>query len=488
MTAVDRAQVLVIGSGAGGAVTGLELAGAGADVLLLEEGDRHETCEYGRPAPEAMRTLYRRRGMTPIIGTVPIGYVEGRCLGGSTEINSGFWHRTPPEILLRWKAQFDLADAAPSELERHFEWAEQQLSVGLYHAAWPPATQRMHDGIERMGWSAMEVPRVVAACECRQPCASGCSTGAKQTMSRAILPKAEAAGVRIATGTRVTRLIIENRRIRGAHVVQRRNDGSETSGRIEAEYVFVCCGPTETPALLRRSGIRDHVGATLTIHPMLKIAARFPEPVYADRTPIPLLQVKEFWPEITLGGSFFSAGHLAMHLSENWPALGDRMRDRDRIALFHVAVRGTGRGSVTTGWLGADSTDIRYELSDEDVRNLSRATARLSALLLEAGADEVYPGVHGLPTISSATESIRWLDERLPRRSLSLTTVHAFSTCPMGQRRSRTAADSYGKVHGYENLYINDASMLPDSPGVNPQGSVMGFARRNALCFAATLR
>jgi choline dehydrogenase-like flavoprotein len=61
--------------------------------------------------------------------------------------------------------------------------------------------------------------------------------------------------------------------------------------------------------------------------------------------------------------------------------------------------------------------------------------------------------------------------------------VHAFSSCPIGERADRCAADSYGRVHGWNNLHINDASMLPDSPGVNPQGSVMAFARRNARHF-----
>jgi choline dehydrogenase-like flavoprotein len=85
-------------------------------------------------------------------------------------------------------------------------------------------------------------------------------------------------------------------------------------------------------------------------------------------------------------------------------------------------------------------------------------------------------------------ESIRWLDERLPRKGLSLTTVHAFSSCPIGERRERCAADSYGKVFDYENLYLNDASMLPDSPGVNPQGGIMALARRNALRFKGANR
>ena len=84
-------------------------------------------------------------------------------------------------------------------------------------------------------------------------------------------------------------------------------------------------------------------------------------------------------------------------------------------------------------------------------------------------------------------EAIRWLDDRLPKHALSLTTVHAFSACPIGERADKCAADSYGKVARWENLYVNDASILPDSPGVNPQGSVMAFARRNALHFLANL-
>ena len=65
--------------------------------------------------------------------------------------------------------------------------------------------------------------------------------------------------------------------------------------------------------------------------------------------------------------------------------------------------------------------------------------------------------------------------------------MHAFSSCPIGENPNRTAADSFGKVRGYENLYLNDASMLPDSPGVNPQGSVMALARRNVLRFVDTV-
>src|SRR5262245_65099794 len=123
------AQVLIVGSGAGGAVTALELARRGLDVLVLEEGGRYSQADYGRPAPEAMRRLYRRGGMTPILGRVPIGYVEGRCLGGSTEINSGFWHRAPREVLARWQAHFELDSVSGEELAEHHESADKRLGL-----------------------------------------------------------------------------------------------------------------------------------------------------------------------------------------------------------------------------------------------------------------------------------------------------------------------------------------------------------------------
>jgi choline dehydrogenase-like flavoprotein len=479
----QRVDVLVIGSGAGGAVTALELATAGRSVCVLEEGDRHELASYGAAPPEAMARLYRRRGMTPILGRVPVAYVEGVCLGGSTEINSGFWHRTPREVLLRYQSQFDLAHASVEELEPHFAWAEERLHVGLRKHAWPKSTAAFSRGVEAMGWAAQEVPRTAPGCRDSNACASGCPTGAKQGVSRQILPQAEAMGVRIVTRCRARLLLTRGSRVTGVLAEVQREPGVREMVRIDADHVFVCAGPTETPALLRRGGIKRNVGETLRIHPMLKVVARFPERLDAHESVLPLLQVKEFWPDISLGGAFFTAGHAAMALSDNWLETRGEMQNLPFMASYYVAVKGTGQGFVRPSPVGDSGTHLRYNLSDEDLMNLSRGLARLATLLLAAGAEAIFPTVQGLPAIRSELEAVRFLDERLPRSALSLSTVHAFSSCPIGERADRCAADSFGKVHGFENLYINDASMLPDSPGVNPQGSVMALARRNAMHF-----
>ena len=62
-------------------------------------------------------------------------------------------------------------------------------------------------------------------------------------------------------------------------------------------------------------------------------------------------------------------------------------------------------------------------------------------------------------------------------------TVHLVGSCPMGERRDRCAVDSFGRVHDVAGLHIADASILCSAPGVNPQGTIMALARRNALAF-----
>jgi choline dehydrogenase-like flavoprotein len=480
-----KVQVLVIGSGAGGATTALLLAQQGYDVLVLEEGKQVEFSQYGQSPTKAMSLLYRNRGMTPILGRVPIAYVEGRCLGGSTEINSGLWQRLSPEFALRWKARFQLANALPEELESHFEWAENLVHVNTFNKSWPVSSQLLHDGAQSMGWSVQEIPRAARDCQNTNACSVGCPTGAKQGMTRNLIPMARQHGAQFLSSARVKFILFSKRRATGviAEVLQ----GNRIDlVRIDAEHVFLCAGASQTPALLRRSGIRRNVGNTFQIHPMLKVSAKFNQKVDADKSVLPFLQVKEFWPDITIGGSFFSIGHLAMGLSDNWTNNKQLMYDAQDVATYYVSVRGTGRGSVRTGFLGEMDSVVRYDFTKNDLHNLSQGFARLGQLLFAAGAEKIFPAVQGMNYLSDRLESIRWLDEDLPKGRLSLTTVHAFASCPMGENEDICAADSFGKVYGIENLYLNDASMLPDSPGTNPQGTIMALARRNALHFISS--
>ena len=76
--------------------------------------------------------------------------------------------------------------------------------------------------------------------------------------------------------------------------------------------------------------------------------------------------------------------------------------------------------------------------------------------------------------------------DRIPRllpRSASLMTVHTFSTLPMGEGPGSHPADSFGRLRAAEGVHVNDASLIPSAPGINPQGTVMALAARNVLNF-----
>src|SRR5688572_13404793 len=103
-----RAEIVVIGSGPGGAITACLLAEAGRDVLLVEEGDHLPLSSCEPFSVDEMLQKYRNGGQTVALGKNKIAYVEGRCVGGGSEINSGLYHRTPPEILERWRKEFSV--------------------------------------------------------------------------------------------------------------------------------------------------------------------------------------------------------------------------------------------------------------------------------------------------------------------------------------------------------------------------------------------
>src|SRR6185369_2775658 len=159
--------------------------------------------------------------------------------------------------------------------------------------------------------------------------------------------------------------------------------------------------------------------------------------------------------------------------------------DWTRMALYYAATRSMGRGSIRVLRGLEDGVVIRYQLSEADQRNLSIGLGRLGELLFAAGAKAVYPSLTGAPILRSAEQCRGLLKQSIPITTMGLSNVHAFSSCPMGENPDVCATDSFGKVHGFRNLYVNDASLIPDAPGVNPQGTTMAIAFRNSEHFMA---
>jgi choline dehydrogenase-like flavoprotein len=460
-------EILVIGSGAGGAVTAARLTAAGREVVVVEEGPWVDPDSVEPFSLEEMVVKYRHHGLSPALGNPAIAYAEGRCVGGSTEINSGLYHRLPDYLADEWRQTYDIDEFTPDVLDSYAEQVEGLLTVSPLPGAPPPTSAILERGATKLGWRNVEFSRVFSYDEQGR--------GTKQTMSRTMLPRAVSQGARILPDCRVVRLIRRGDQVVGARCRRAHPGGGVEQLTITADHVVVCGGATQTPALLQRSGFRRGVGTGLKLHPTLKIAARFPHPV--DHGDVPMHRVTEFSPSLTIGGSASRRGQVAMALADASVPFEDALADWENVAVYYTAIRSEGSGRIVA-LPGVRSPLVTYRLTDADLSRLARGIVHLGELLLAAGATELYPSILGGPVVRRLDEVGAWWDG-VTRSRAALMTVHLTSTVRMGENRSRAAADSFGRVHGARNLLVNDGSLLPDAPGVNPQAAIMAIAARN---------
>ncbi|HUI48469.1 MAG TPA: GMC family oxidoreductase [Acidimicrobiia bacterium] len=468
-------EVLVIGSGAGGAVTAAILARAGRRVTVVEEGPWVDPDALEPFSLPEMVAKYRHGGSCAALGRPAIAYAEGRCVGGSTEINSGLYHRLPPDLAEEWRRDYRIDEFGTDALDRYADRIEHELGVSRLPGAPPASSAVLERGATKLGWRSVEFSRVFRY--------EQNGRAVKQTMARTMLPSAIAAGARVIADCRVARLVRRRARIVGACCTQTRADGSVRALLIRAEHVFVCAGATQTPALLQRSGIRHNIGRGLKMHPTVKIAARFDSLI--DHGDVPMHRVTEFAPGLTIGGSASRRGHVALALADSDADYADALANWEHVAVYYAAIRSEGSGRVLA-LPGINSPLVTYRLTEADMSRLARALVHLGEVLLAAGATELYPSVTGGIVARGPEDLVHWWDA-LTRNRANLMTVHLTSTVRIGEDRSKTGADSFGRVWGYENLRVNDASLLPEAPGVNPQGPIMAIVARNSDQFLSAV-
>ena len=478
-------EVLVVGSGAGGAAVAATLTRAGLDVLMVEEGPYVPAEHAPAQLTTAFRRMWRGGGLTAALGAPPVAYAEGCCVGGTTEINSAIFQQTPPEVLQTWAQRYDIADFGPEALQPYYARAAQAVHASPPSEPVGAATERLRAGGEALGWRVTALERGHRNCVGTNMCAQGCPTGGKQSMSATLIPTALAQGLRLIAECRIERLVVRRRRVATVLGSARDSQGLRHSVRIHPRQVFLCAGAIQTPALLRAHGRRRNIGTALRMHPTIKAAAVFPETIDAHAFAVPQVAITEFMPDVRLGGSLFSPSTFGMFLAEDWAARGALMPAWRNAGLYYAMVRGQGRGSVRP--LPGRGTEplVRYGLATADWQGLALGLARLGQALFAAGATRVVPGVGGHPGWSDPAQCDEFTAGGLPVGRSNLMTIHLAGSAPPGEKEAACATDSFGRLRGLENLILADASQIPEAPGVNPQATVMALAFRAAEAYLA---
>lgn len=475
------ADVVIVGTGAGGAVVGAQLAEAGYDVVFVEEGSHHPTTSFNPYVTESVPRLYRDASATVILGRPPIPFIEGRCVGGSTTINGGMTWRAPEKVTERWVQKSGLSELSQAALEPLFERVEQDISA-------KPQTpesigkdsELMRDGAQKLGWSYLHNHRNQDHCVGANNCVIGCPTGAKKSTLVSYLPRAFARGARCLTELRIERLIIEGGRCVGVTgmAVDPRTRRADRKVSVRAKAVVVACGAVQTPLLLqahklgRPSGL---LGKNFTCHPNVKVLAVYPFDVRGWKGVSQAGQIREFESRgVKLAENMVppgaAASQLPFHGAESW----ELMQDYNRMALTGVMIEDSTTGVVQRAPFGLGGP--RYFLTASDHERLVFGAKKLAELHFTMGASRVMMPFAHRHMLHSIDELASIDTKSIPKSSLDLFTVHLMGTAQMGSRPDSSVVDPTGQLWDLPGCYVADASLLPTASAVNPQVSIMALA------------
>jgi choline dehydrogenase-like flavoprotein len=403
----------------------------------------------------------------------------GRCVGGTTVINSGTCVRTPPDVLARWRDDFGI-EWAP-ELEGEFDSIERDLAVTpLDPAAAGGNADVCRRGADALGAANHSVNRNAGRVVRCGTCPTGCAIDAKQAMHVSELPRAVAAGARLRAGVRVTG--IEVRAGRAAGVVAERAGGRRHS--VDARAVVLAGGAVGTPEMLLRHGFGGEVGRHLRVQPACWVGARFDEDVRGFEGVMQSWHVDE-WRSRRL---FLEATFTPLPFGVHWlPGVGREFRERAE-AFGKLAVIGVHLADRSEGRVHARgrTTRLGYRLTQEDADTLCFGIARAADILCAAGARELYPQVAGVPVLAPG-EQARMEGERFRPHRLRLEAFHPMGTARIGGEASGSVVDLTGQARDLPGLYVADASLLPTALGVNPMITIIAVARRIAVGLAERL-
>jgi pyridoxine 4-oxidase len=299
----------------------------------------------------------------------------------------------------------------------------------------------------------------------------------------------------VLSGAMVHRLTLSGTRVTG---VTANIDGKVTA--VGAGMTILCAGTIASPLLLMRSGIgpaqsleragvaciSDHPGIGENLHDHLLTAGN----VYRAKKPVPpsRLQHSESLTYVHGGDLTRADGAPDVVMACVAAPTVTECFERPAMGTAYTILSGvthpTSRGRITL--TGPEVTDLAkidpaYLSTDHD-RRLARQALDLARMighqpaLAEWRAEEIYPGVD--------CRSDADLDAFLERAVM--THHHPVGTCRMGYAAAGSVVDADLKLHGFERLYVVDASVIPTITSGPIHAAVLAIAETFAADIART--
>ena len=483
-----HADVCIVGSGAGGAILAYELAQHGLEVLVLERGRYVEPRTFDDNEVGMIGKLYAD-GVMQQTEDFNFTVLQGSCVGGSTTVNNAVCFRPPEPVLRRWNdpktndAGLDLPGLTESvkHIEDFLPVTPQPEDV------LNPSWRRYEEGAIRAGLSPASLKVGVVNANIHRClgcgyCNIGCAYGHKLSMLDRVLPagqKAKRGRLRIVADCEVERIrTVSGRREHVDGLLAKLRDGPRV--RVTADRYVLSAGAVGSSYLLLKSHAATGlpVGQRLCFNMGAPLTADFEDvqQAYAG------LQISHYGIPRDNGFVFETWFNPPVAQALNMPGWFEQhfenMRRYPYLAAVGVLVGTEGNARVKQALTGGPGID--YTPAKRDLTTLARGLRMLGEILFAGGAQRVMINSWGYEELTNRGQ-LEWIDQiALEPGYLALGTGHPQGGNAMSRDPRKGVVGPDFRVHGYDNLYIADASVIPSSLTVNPQLTVMGLAHHAA--------
>lgn len=496
MDVVTHADVVIIGSGAGGGTMANELTAAGLDVVILEEGGYHTSADFQQREDKAFSRIYGGRGLESTEDT-SVNVLYGKLVGGTTVLYWADSYRTPAYRLALWRDRFGVLECEEATLAPYFDHVEKLVNVRLPDAAWVNENNHLiREGANRLGWKVAEVPGARDRCVGSGHCMQGCSYDAKQSQLVTNIPRALSRGARLYADCRARRVLTENGQATGveATIVDHVTGQPRARLTVQARAVVLSAGGVGSPRFLLGAGQANssgQVGKNLFLNPSPMTFSAFDRPIRMWEKVPSTWAVEEFKQAVYDGaGRYLRGGYLLManNLQPGTgaaviPGFGERhrawMARFSSLAGTYAILDDENPGEIRVD--AAGKPVFNYTVRGNDLLKARDFLSNSARLMLAAGAREVLIPDSRFTTIRSESElEARMAKVDMTPGSMVFGGPHPLGTCHMGEDPRTSVINSQCESHDIPGLFIADGSIFPTSVGVDPSLSIMAFAAKTA--------
>jgi choline dehydrogenase-like flavoprotein len=501
-----EADVVVVGSGAGGGVVAAELARAGRDVLVVEAGPFVDEATMPRDELDAFGRLYLNYGLLSTWDGA-ITMLAGSGVGGGTLVNWMTCLDIAADVRTEWAVEHGLDGVDGAEWAGDLDAIERELGVAPAVVI-PPKDDLIRRGAAALGWESGVIRRNATDCGDCGSCPFGCRRGSKRSGIRAHLADAVSHGARVLDRARVREVLVAGHGGPVTGVVGTLAPVDDAAPiataprrfQVSARQVVLAAGALRSPSILQASAIaHPAVGHHLRVHPVPVVGALHDEPVDMWRGTMQAARTMQFADDVPEHRRYViesAPGHLGLlALVLPWEGAAGHAELMGRARHFSplVAVTrdgGEGRTSLTR----AGRVRIDYRLDDAGRATARHALVSMARLARAGGAREIIAVGHPMPrhrVDGAGDEGRRFaaFEARLAATDFGahrgvVASAHQMGTIRMGGNPADHPADPRGRVRRdrrgtiVPGLYVADTSTFPTGIGVNPMVGVMTMARR----------